>query len=95
MSLLQDPAIDYTDVGGAFIGPTQNRIIRLAKELGVDNHIINEKEKSLFVPSFNVSILPNTLRCVDHLMKDILLYLSNITGEKNGVLKYFTACRQL
>ncbi|XP_072013001.1 amine oxidase [flavin-containing] B-like [Amphiura filiformis] len=55
---IKDPAIEYTDVGGSFIGPTQNRIIRLAKELGVDNYILNEKERSIFVPHVNGTPMP-------------------------------------
>ncbi|KAI1899630.1 hypothetical protein AGOR_G00063760 [Albula goreensis] len=34
----------YVDLGGAYIGPTQNRILRLAKELGVDTYKVNEEE---------------------------------------------------
>nr|XP_054749608.1 amine oxidase [flavin-containing] A-like [Lytechinus pictus] len=33
---IYDEAINYTDLGGAYIGPTQDRIYRLAKEMGVD-----------------------------------------------------------
>ncbi|XP_041453825.1 amine oxidase [flavin-containing] B-like [Lytechinus variegatus] len=32
-----DKAIDYTDIGGAYMGPTQDRVYRLSKELGVEN----------------------------------------------------------
>ncbi|KAJ8256178.1 hypothetical protein COCON_G00200420 [Conger conger] len=34
----------YVDLGGAYIGPTQNRILRLAKEFGVQTYKVNEKE---------------------------------------------------
>lgn len=30
--------MNYVDVGGSYVGPTQNRILRLAKELGVENY---------------------------------------------------------
>ncbi|XP_048885557.1 amine oxidase [flavin-containing] B-like [Brienomyrus brachyistius] len=34
----------YVDLGGAYIGPTQNCILRLARELGVRTYLVNEKE---------------------------------------------------
>ncbi|KAJ3592724.1 hypothetical protein NHX12_007851 [Muraenolepis orangiensis] len=34
----------YVDLGGAYVGPTQNRIFRLAKEYGVETYKVNEKE---------------------------------------------------
>ncbi|XP_033625820.1 amine oxidase [flavin-containing] B-like [Asterias rubens] len=44
---LRDPAFEYLDVGGTYIGPTQNRIIRLAKEYGIQNQIVNEVERTI------------------------------------------------
>ncbi|KAJ8407302.1 hypothetical protein AAFF_G00278760 [Aldrovandia affinis] len=35
----------YVDLGGAYIGPTQNRILRLAKEFGVATYKVNEQER--------------------------------------------------
>lgn len=32
------------DLGGAYIGPTQNRILRLAKQYGVKTYKVNEEE---------------------------------------------------
>lgn len=32
------------DLGGAYIGPTQNRILRMAKEYGVQTYKVNEEE---------------------------------------------------
>ncbi|XP_012693030.2 amine oxidase [flavin-containing] isoform X2 [Clupea harengus] len=34
----------WVDLGGAYIGPTQNRILRLAKEYGVKTYKVNEEE---------------------------------------------------
>uniref|UniRef100_A0A8D0L536 Amine oxidase domain-containing protein n=1 Tax=Sphenodon punctatus TaxID=8508 RepID=A0A8D0L536_SPHPU len=36
---------NYVDVGGAYIGPTQNRILRLAKELGIETYKVNVTER--------------------------------------------------
>ena len=33
------------DLGGAYVGPTQNRILRLARELGVKTYLVNERER--------------------------------------------------
>uniref|UniRef100_A0AAY4DU57 Amine oxidase n=1 Tax=Denticeps clupeoides TaxID=299321 RepID=A0AAY4DU57_9TELE len=34
----------WVDLGGAYIGPTQNRILRLAKEYGIKTYKVNEQE---------------------------------------------------
>uniref|UniRef100_A0A8D1F3E7 Amine oxidase n=1 Tax=Sus scrofa TaxID=9823 RepID=A0A8D1F3E7_PIG len=36
--------VDYVDVGGAYVGPTQNRILRLSKELGLETYKVNVNE---------------------------------------------------
>lgn len=41
------PQFGYVDLGGAYVGPTQNRILRLVKELGVSTYKINETERSI------------------------------------------------
>ncbi|KAI1241513.1 hypothetical protein IHE44_0004986 [Lamprotornis superbus] len=35
---IRNDKVNYVDVGGSYVGPTQNRILRLAKELGVENY---------------------------------------------------------
>uniref|UniRef100_UPI00398EFC0A amine oxidase [flavin-containing]-like n=1 Tax=Pristiophorus japonicus TaxID=55135 RepID=UPI00398EFC0A len=42
---VQGPEFQYVDLGGAYVGPTQNRILRLAKELGINTYQVNEKEQ--------------------------------------------------
>nr|XP_015206611.1 PREDICTED: amine oxidase [flavin-containing] B-like isoform X1 [Lepisosteus oculatus] len=42
---VKGPEFQYVDLGGAYVGPTQNSILRLAKELGVKTHLVNEKER--------------------------------------------------
>ena len=40
---LEDPKFKYVDLGGAYVGPTQNRILRVAKELGIETYkVYNE-----------------------------------------------------
>ncbi|TNN03755.1 amine oxidase [flavin-containing] [Takifugu flavidus] len=34
----------WVDLGGAYVGPTQNRILRLAKEYGIKTYKVNEEE---------------------------------------------------
>lgn len=43
-----DPKVDYVDLGGSYIGPTQDRILRVAKELGVENYKVNQDGYSLY-----------------------------------------------
>ncbi|CAL1282931.1 unnamed protein product [Larinioides sclopetarius] len=38
----RSPDVNYVDIGGAYIGPTQNNILRMAEELGVDYYKIKE-----------------------------------------------------
>ncbi|KAK6473519.1 amine oxidase [Huso huso] len=42
---VKGPQFQYVDLGGAYVGPTQNGILRLAKELGVQTYLVNEKEQ--------------------------------------------------
>ncbi|KAH0624783.1 hypothetical protein JD844_032583 [Phrynosoma platyrhinos] len=42
--LCQNKHVKYVDLGGAYVGPTQNRILRLSKELGLETYKVNEVE---------------------------------------------------
>jgi hypothetical protein len=44
----QNPKVNYVDLGGAYVGPTQNRILRLADEFGVQTYLTNEVEDVVF-----------------------------------------------
>ncbi|CAL1274164.1 unnamed protein product [Larinioides sclopetarius] len=44
----RDPKVNYVDLGGAYVGPTQNYILRLSKELGVENYKINHELKGIY-----------------------------------------------
>ncbi|KAJ7320631.1 hypothetical protein JRQ81_020142 [Phrynocephalus forsythii] len=37
--------VKYVDLGGAYVGPTQNRVLRLSKELGLETYKVNEVER--------------------------------------------------
>ncbi|KAM5127896.1 amine oxidase [flavin-containing] A [Callospermophilus lateralis] len=37
--------VNWVDVGGAYVGPTQNRILRLSKELGLQTYKVNITER--------------------------------------------------
>lgn len=41
----QNQNVKYVDLGGSYVGPTQNRILRLAKELGLETYKVNEVER--------------------------------------------------
>ena len=47
LKLIQDPKIDYVDLGGAYVGPGQNRVLRLIDEFGLQTYKINVKEDCL------------------------------------------------
>ena len=44
---VEDPKFKYTDLGGAYVGPTQNRILRVAKELGVQTYKVYNEGKTV------------------------------------------------
>ncbi|KAH3812755.1 amine oxidase [flavin-containing] B-like [Dreissena polymorpha] len=44
---INDPEFGAVDLGGAYVGPTQNRIYRLAKELGLKLYKVNYKQKTV------------------------------------------------
>ena len=54
---LQNPNCKYVDLGGAYVGPTQNRLLRLAKELGVQTYKINEVENLVHYKNVSLYIL--------------------------------------
>lgn len=43
----QNKETKWVDLGGAYVGPTQNRILRLAHEYGIKTYKVNEKESLL------------------------------------------------
>ncbi|KAG8191606.1 hypothetical protein JTE90_018538 [Oedothorax gibbosus] len=44
----RDPKVDYVDLGGAYLGPRQDHLLRLTRELGIENYKINQEESSLY-----------------------------------------------
>uniref|UniRef100_A0A8C9WCU6 Amine oxidase n=1 Tax=Scleropages formosus TaxID=113540 RepID=A0A8C9WCU6_SCLFO len=81
------PKFKYVDLGGAYVGPTQNCILRLARELGVKTYLVNEKERLIhytkgkaypfrgpFPPAWNPVVYldyNNLWRTLDSLGKEI------------------------
>ncbi|KAM9341798.1 amine oxidase [flavin-containing] [Pholidichthys leucotaenia] len=77
----------WVDLGGAYIGPTQNRIFRLAKEYGIKTYKVNEEEhlvhyvngksypfKGSFPPMWNpIAIMDfnNLFRTMDEMGQEI------------------------
>ena len=45
--LIQDPKVDYVDLGGAYVGPGQNRVLRLIDEFGLQTYKIHIKDNCL------------------------------------------------
>ena len=62
----QNQKVKYVDLGGSYVGPTQNHILRLSKELGLETYKVNEVERlihhtkvSLEQPLKDFQILPS------------------------------------
>lgn len=78
---IRNKEVQYVDVGGAYVGPTQNRLLRMAKELGVETYKVylnghllqHTKGKSYkfygaFPPAYNPLVLldyNNFMRTMD------------------------------
>ena len=63
---LQNKETKWVDLGGAYIGPTQNRILRLAKEYGIQTYKVNEQES--LVHYVKVSV-PAYFSCIYYISK--------------------------
>ncbi|TKS67899.1 Amine oxidase [flavin-containing] [Collichthys lucidus] len=84
---VQNKETKWVDLGGAYIGPTQNRILRLAHEYGIKTYKVNEQEnlvhyvngksypfKGSFPPMWNPFVLldfNNLWRTMDDMGKEI------------------------
>ncbi|KAG8589729.1 hypothetical protein GDO81_006509 [Engystomops pustulosus] len=44
---IRNKEVQYVDVGGAYVGPTQNRILRVAKELGIQTYKVNVQQRAI------------------------------------------------
>lgn len=51
---LQNKETKWVDLGGAYVGPTQNRILRLAHQYSIETYKVNEQEN--LVHYINVGI---------------------------------------
>lgn len=38
----------WVDLGGSYVGPTQDHILRLVKEFDLKTYLVNEKEKLVY-----------------------------------------------
>ncbi|KAL5005194.1 hypothetical protein ScPMuIL_018650 [Solemya velum] len=45
---VKNERVNYIDLGGAYIGPTQDRVLRFARELGVQTQLVDESGDSIF-----------------------------------------------
>ncbi|EHB11510.1 Amine oxidase [flavin-containing] B [Heterocephalus glaber] len=45
---IRNQNVKYVDLGGSYVGPTQNRILRLAKELGLETYRVNDVEHQIY-----------------------------------------------
>lgn len=50
--LLQNPAVGWVDLGGAYVGRTQNHLLRLVKEFNLKLYAVNEVEKIVYYDAF-------------------------------------------
>lgn len=57
----QNPKVNYVDLGGAYVGPTQNRILRLADEFGVQTYLTNEVEDVVFYTKVRVVLFSRSI----------------------------------
>lgn len=73
----QNKETKWVDLGGAYIGPTQNRILRLAKEYGVNTYKVNEQEN--LVHYVNVSVHFFLFASADVISCDRSIYVPDVS----------------
>ena len=44
----KDQKVQYVDLGGSYVGPTQDNVLRMIKELGLQTYKVNEVEDLVF-----------------------------------------------
>lgn len=57
----QNPKVNYVDLGGAYVGPTQNRILRLADEFEIQTYLTNEVEDVVFYTKVCVVLISRSI----------------------------------
>lgn len=62
----QNQKVKYVDLGGSYVGPTQNHILRLSKELGLETYKVNEVER----------LIHHTKVSLEQPLKDLEIFLS-------------------
>ncbi|ELT94962.1 hypothetical protein CAPTEDRAFT_106886 [Capitella teleta] len=83
----RDPSYNYVDVGGSYVGPTQDRILRLSAELGIKTYKVHTGGDYLhysrgkitrftgtwpkFRKPFTWLDINNAFRCMDQMIKEI------------------------
>ncbi len=73
---MQDPTFQYADMGGSYIGPAQKRISKLANELGLNLHQVNDNERAVFMDKVQIIYLVLlSLMCVKHCIIIILVII--------------------
>ncbi|XP_078694174.1 amine oxidase [flavin-containing]-like [Branchiostoma floridae x Branchiostoma belcheri] len=87
---IKGPGFGYVDVGGAYVGPTQNHMLKLVKELGIQMYKINtegtsavwRKGKKFTVDSEQVAVTnPVCLLDLQHLFRTLDRMGSEIPPE--------------
>ncbi|GIX79806.1 amine oxidase B [Caerostris darwini] len=83
----RDPKVGYVDIGGAYVGPTQDRLLRMAKEFGIQNYKVNEEEDLLHYKNgrrtrFKTGELPRRRNPLVNMDINNIFYLMDKMGEE-------------
>ncbi|GBL97350.1 Amine oxidase [flavin-containing] B [Araneus ventricosus] len=83
----RDPKVGYVDIGGAYVGPTQDRLLRMAKEFNVENYKVNEVEDLLHYKNgrqtrFSSGTLPKRRNPLVDMDINNIFYLMDKMGEE-------------
>lgn len=46
----------YVDLGGAYVGPNQNHVLRMIKDLGLETYKVNEVEDVIHYKNVSLNI---------------------------------------
>ncbi len=81
LQILKDAVGGFVDVGGAYVGPTQRRVARLAREYGLKFYMNNVKERSIL--SLQVHIRYNCrLQLKNNFFSFVLLSIYHLNKQE-------------
>jgi monoamine oxidase len=83
----EDPQYGPVDLGGAYVGPSQNYLLRTIKELGIKTYKVNEEQSLVFLDRgnrvfFEKNTMPRFWNPIINMELNNIFYLMDKMGEE-------------